>query len=44
MANRESIDLQVAFDRMMEKVEERDAERWTRKAGNGGTGERGTVA
>jgi NTP pyrophosphatase (non-canonical NTP hydrolase) len=31
MANREGIDLQAAFDRMMEKVERRDAERWTRK-------------
>jgi NTP pyrophosphatase (non-canonical NTP hydrolase) len=32
MANRERIDLQAAFDRMMEKVETRDRERWTRKA------------
>jgi NTP pyrophosphatase (non-canonical NTP hydrolase) len=32
MANREGIDLQVAFDRMMEKVETRDRDRWTRKA------------
>ena len=31
MANREGIDLQVAFDRMMDKVERRDAERWTKK-------------
>jgi NTP pyrophosphatase (non-canonical NTP hydrolase) len=31
MANREGIDLQRAFDRMMDKVERRDAERWTRK-------------
>ncbi|MFL5493927.1 MAG: nucleotide pyrophosphohydrolase [Gemmatimonadales bacterium] len=31
MANREGIDLQGAFDQMMEKVERRDAERWTRK-------------
>jgi len=31
MANREGIDLEQAFDRMMEKVERRDAERWTRK-------------
>ncbi|HXI20576.1 MAG TPA: nucleotide pyrophosphohydrolase [Gemmatimonadales bacterium] len=31
MANREGIDLQQAFDRMMEKVERRDASRWTRK-------------
>jgi NTP pyrophosphatase (non-canonical NTP hydrolase) len=33
MANREGIDLQEAFDRMMEKVERRDAERWTKKPG-----------
>jgi NTP pyrophosphatase (non-canonical NTP hydrolase) len=33
MANREGIDLQQAFERMMEKVESRDAERWTRKGG-----------
>lgn len=32
MANREGIDLQEAFDRMMAKVERRDANRWTRKA------------
>jgi len=31
MANREGIDLQAAFDRMMEKIEIRDRERWTRK-------------
>lgn len=31
MANREGIDLQAAFDRMLEKVETRDAGRWTRK-------------
>ena len=31
MANREGIDLQEAFDRMMEKVERRDAGRWTKK-------------
>jgi len=31
MANREGIDLQEAFDRMMGKVEARDANRWTRK-------------
>jgi NTP pyrophosphatase (non-canonical NTP hydrolase) len=31
MANREGIDLQQAFDRMMEKVETRDADRWTKK-------------
>jgi NTP pyrophosphatase (non-canonical NTP hydrolase) len=33
MANREGIDLEAAFDRMMEKVEVRDRERWTAKAG-----------
>jgi NTP pyrophosphatase (non-canonical NTP hydrolase) len=31
MANREGIDLDDAFDRMMHKVETRDANRWTRK-------------
>lgn len=31
MANREKIDLQDAFERMMAKVEHRDADRWTRK-------------
>ena len=31
MANREGIDLQQAFDRMMEKVETRDGDRWTKK-------------
>jgi NTP pyrophosphatase (non-canonical NTP hydrolase) len=31
MANREGIDLQEAFDRMMEKVDSRDEKRWTRK-------------
>lgn len=31
LANREGIDLQEAFDRMMAKVEHRDAGRWTRK-------------
>jgi NTP pyrophosphatase (non-canonical NTP hydrolase) len=31
MANREGIDLDQAFDRMMAKVERRDADRWTRK-------------
>jgi NTP pyrophosphatase (non-canonical NTP hydrolase) len=39
MANREEIDLQAAFDRMMEKVESRDRERWKRKQENVG-GER----
>jgi NTP pyrophosphatase (non-canonical NTP hydrolase) len=32
MANREGIDLDAAFDRMMEKVEVRDRERWTPKS------------
>jgi NTP pyrophosphatase (non-canonical NTP hydrolase) len=32
MANREGIDLQEAFDRMMAKVESRDEHRWTKKA------------
>jgi NTP pyrophosphatase (non-canonical NTP hydrolase) len=36
MANREGIDLQEAFDRMMAKVETRDADRWTRKGAAGG--------
>ena len=31
IANREGIDLQQAFDGMMEKVETRDAQRWTKK-------------
>ncbi len=31
MANREGIDLQAAFDRMMEKVTARDETRWTKK-------------
>jgi NTP pyrophosphatase (non-canonical NTP hydrolase) len=31
MANREGIDLEQSFGRMMTKVEGRDAERWTRK-------------
>jgi NTP pyrophosphatase (non-canonical NTP hydrolase) len=31
MANREGIDLQEAFDRMMAKVETRDDARWTKK-------------
>ena len=31
MANREKIDLQDAFDRMMEKVDRRDTRRWTLK-------------
>jgi NTP pyrophosphatase (non-canonical NTP hydrolase) len=32
MANREGIDLDAAFQRMMEKVETRDEKRWTKKA------------
>jgi NTP pyrophosphatase (non-canonical NTP hydrolase) len=31
MANREGIDLQEAFDRMMAKVETRDDSRWTKR-------------
>ena len=31
MANREGIDLEDAFDRMMAKVETRDEKRWTKK-------------
>ena len=31
IANREGIDLQEAFDRMMAKVEHRDDARWTKK-------------
>ncbi len=31
MANREKIDLQTAFDRMMDKVDKRDTTRWTLK-------------
>ena len=33
MANQEGIDLDAAFDRMMEKVERRDTSRWTLKRG-----------
>jgi NTP pyrophosphatase (non-canonical NTP hydrolase) len=32
MANREGIDLGVAVARMLAKVEQRDADRWTRKS------------
>jgi NTP pyrophosphatase (non-canonical NTP hydrolase) len=32
MANREGIDLQEAFERMMAKIESRDESRWTRKS------------
>src|SRR5919197_4927579 len=31
MANREGIDLQEAFEKMMEKVARRDEDRWTKK-------------
>jgi len=31
MANREGIDLDEAFERMMKKVERRDADRWVKK-------------
>jgi NTP pyrophosphatase (non-canonical NTP hydrolase) len=41
MANREGIDLQEAFERMMEKVEKRDEHRWTKKAGKRGSGNAG---
>jgi NTP pyrophosphatase (non-canonical NTP hydrolase) len=37
MANREGIDLEQAFDRMMAKVEARDTTRWTMKRGKGET-------
>ncbi len=36
IANREGIDLQEAFDRMMAKVEQRDGARWKKKATGGG--------
>jgi NTP pyrophosphatase (non-canonical NTP hydrolase) len=35
MANREGIDLQEAFERMMLKVESRDKHRWTKKGESG---------
>ena len=35
IANREGIDLQEAFDRMMEKVDRRDTSRWTLKSSGG---------
>ena len=35
MANREGIDLQDAFERMMGKIEARDENRWTRKRVSG---------
>jgi NTP pyrophosphatase (non-canonical NTP hydrolase) len=36
IANRERIDLQQAFDRMMDKVDTRDTSRWTLKDGPAG--------
>jgi len=36
IANREKIDLQQAFDRMMAKVDVRDTGRWTLKPGEAG--------
>ena len=41
MANKEGIDLQAAFDRMMEKIDGRDADRWTRKEKGKGRKEKG---
>lgn len=35
IANREGIDLEEAFDRMMAKVDARDTTRWTLKKGSG---------
>ena len=40
MANREGIDLQDAFDRMMGKVESRDQDRWTKKSVSGNSKKR----
>jgi NTP pyrophosphatase (non-canonical NTP hydrolase) len=40
LANREGIDLDEAFDRMMAKVESRDEARWRKKRGKG-QGEKG---
>ena len=37
IANREGLDLQTAFDRMMAKVEARDQDRWTLKSENSET-------
>jgi NTP pyrophosphatase (non-canonical NTP hydrolase) len=36
IANREKIDLQQAFDKMMDKVDTRDTSRWTLKEGRAG--------
>jgi NTP pyrophosphatase (non-canonical NTP hydrolase) len=35
MANREGIDLEAAFEGMMQKIEARDQDRWTRKSVSG---------
>ena len=40
MANREGIDLQDSFDRMMAKVESRDDERWMKKGVSGNSQKR----
>ncbi len=40
MANREGIDLQQAFDRMMQKVETRDDNRWMKKGVSGNSQKR----
>jgi NTP pyrophosphatase (non-canonical NTP hydrolase) len=40
MANREGIDLQEAFDRMMRKVEARDENRWAKKSVSGNSQKR----
>ncbi|PNY82135.1 nucleotide pyrophosphohydrolase [Deinococcus koreensis] len=37
MANERGLSLERGFERMMEKVETRDAERWTRKEAGSGT-------
>ena len=39
MANREGIDLQDAFERMMAKVTHRDQDRWTPRTGESRTGD-----
>ncbi len=44
MANREGIDLQAEFDRMMAKVETRDRDRWTKKGGRRAGGQAGRRA
>lgn len=42
MANREGIDLDAAFERMLAKVEQRDRTRWTRRTDSAGQADRGT--